>query len=124
MFFGRANQNPDNGQTAGEVYGMFRQLRHPEWLYIVEVLARLGPPDQKRGGCWIYRVNGQTFHGTKILPHIAGTSAVRYCFFGGDGAVSTVDDDWRPVNGRDPYQYPWMAPMVFGCGGQACVTPR
>ncbi len=121
LFFGRANQNSHNGNTAGEVYGTFGSFGIPSGSTSKEVLARLGPPDQKRGGCWIYRVNGDTFHGTKILPQIAGIDAVRYCFFGGD-VVSTVEDHWRPVNGRDPYPHPWMAPMVFGCGGQACVA--
>jgi hypothetical protein len=107
-----------SGHAAGEVYGTFGSFGVPSGSTPKEVLARLGPPDRKRGGCWIYGVSGHTFHGVKILPQIAGIDAVRYCFYG--GVVSIVEDHWRKVNGLDPFGEPWVGPMSFGCGGKPC----
>lgn len=122
VFFGRVSQHSRNGHAVGEVYGTFGSFGIASGSTAKEVLAKLGPPDEKRSGCWIYRVSGPTFHGTKILPQIAGIDAVRYCFGFGNGLVSDVEDHWRPVNGQNPYRYPWMAPMEFGCGGRACAA--
>jgi hypothetical protein len=65
-----------SGHAAGEVYGTFGSFGIPSGATSKEVLARLGAPDEKRDGCWVYRVNGKTFHGTRILPQIAGIDAV------------------------------------------------
>lgn len=113
-----------SGHAAGEVYGTFGSFGIPSGATSKEVLARLGAPDEKRDGCWVYRVNGKTFHGTRILPQIAGIDAVRYCFWSTVGVVSNVEDHWRPVNGLNPFAHPWMAPIEFGCGGEPCATPQ
>src|SRR6476469_8840978 len=58
--------------AAREVYGTFGSFGVASGSKPEEVIARLGPPDKKYGGCWIYRVSGHSFHGNKILPQIAG----------------------------------------------------
>lgn len=98
------------------VYGTFGAFGISYGWRPQQVLTLLGAPDQKAGGCWIYRIRGATFHGNKILPQIAGMDAVRYCF--SEGVVQTIEDHW--VNARGPFGKPWVPPTTWGCGGGPC----
>lgn len=101
-----------------EVFGTFGAFGVTDGMRSAEVLARFGAPDQKRSGCWIYRIREGTFHGIKLLPQVAGIDAVRYCFYG--GVVTVIEDHWRLVNGISAFGQPWIAPLTFGCGGKPC----
>jgi hypothetical protein len=109
--------NSHSSHVEREVYGTFGSFGVPSGSEPKEVLARLGPPDKKRGGCWIYRVSGHTFHGTKLIPQIAGIDAVRYCFY--SGVVAIIEDHWRPGT-YNLQQGPWQAPVTYGCGDGPC----
>lgn len=109
-------------RSSAEVYGTFGAFGVAYGVRSRQLLARFGPPDQRRGGCWIYRISGQTFHGTKLGPQLAGVDAVRYCFY--SGVLAIIEDHWRKTNGKYPYREPWAAPITYGCGGHACVRPQ
>ena len=105
-----------------EVYGTFGAFGVDSGSTPAQVRAKLGEPDRKRAGCWIYGVHGTSFHGSPVLPQISGIVAVRYCFL--DGVVSVVEDHWRKVKGKDPFPTPWVGPLSFGCGGKPCTLPQ
>lgn len=105
------------GPSSKEVYGTFGAFSIVSGMHANEVTALLGEPDQKRNSCWVYRIHGETFHGIKVIPQIAGMDAVRYCFYA--GVVAMIEDHWR--NGTyDPQIGPWQAPVTYGCGNGPC----
>jgi hypothetical protein len=112
---GRSHTRP---QSSKEVYGIFGAFGISYGTRPRQLLARLGAPDRKRAGCWIYRIRGGTFHGFKLIPEIARMDTVRYCFF--SGVVSIIEDHWRPAHPGSPDPQPWIAPLEFGCGGRPC----
>jgi hypothetical protein len=101
--------------SSKEVYGTFGTFGVAYGIRGSQLLKRFGEPDQKRNGCWIYRIRGTVFHGIKINPQTAGMDAVRYCFY--VGVVATIQDHWRPGMHMPE---PWTAPVTFGCGGGPC----
>jgi hypothetical protein len=114
------SQSQTSKQTSKEVYGTFGTFGTFGVVYGVhgsQLLARFGAPDQKRHGCWMYRIRGEAFHGIKLIPQIAGMDAVRYCFY--NGVVAIIKDHWRPGT-YNPQLGPWTAPVTYGCGGGPC----
>lgn len=105
-------------QTSKEVFGTFGAFGVAYGARGSRLLTRFGAPDQKRGGCWIYRIRGGAFHGIKLIPQIAGIDAVRYCFY--SGVVATIEDHWRRGMHNSPDPGPWTAPVTFGCAGKPC----
>lgn len=74
-----------------------------------QVLARIGPPNSKRGTCWTYAAHKGVVSGIYAGPY---TDAVRFCF--ANGIVSDVHDHeiaytWR--HQRVPAK--WSLPMTF-----------
>ncbi len=112
-----SGRNQSHSQSSKEVYGTFGAFSIVSGMHANEVIARLGEPDQKRNDCWIYRIHGETFHGIKILPQIAGMDAVRYCFY--VSVVAMIEDHWRKGT-YNPQIGPWQAPVTYGCGNGPC----
>jgi hypothetical protein len=111
------SQSKTSKQTSKEVYGTFGTFGVAYGVHGSQLLEEFGAPDQKRGGCWIYRIRGGEFHGIKLIPQIAGMDAVRYCFY--IGVVAMIEDHWRPGT-YNPQLGPWTAPVTYGCGGGPC----
>jgi hypothetical protein len=100
-----------------EVYGTFGAFGVAYGARESQLLTRFGSPDQKRNGCWIYRIRNGEFHGIKLIPQIAGMDTVRYCFY--TGVVAVIEDHWRPGT-YNAQQGPWLAPVTWGCGNGPC----
>ena len=115
---GRSSRSGSHNQSSKEVFGTFGAFGVAYGTHGTQLLARFGAPDQKRNGCWIYRIHGTTFRGIKLIPQIVGMDAVRYCFF--SGVVATIEDHWRPGMQKSPEPGPWTAPVTYGCGGKSC----
>lgn len=115
------------GHSSGppkEIYGTFGAFGVSYGTTGKQLLAKFGPPDAKRGGCWIYRIHGDTFRGIKLiqLPYVDG---VRYCFYG--KVVSEIEDHRTypaAVVKRFGPEKPWSPPLTYGCGGKACHPPQ
>jgi hypothetical protein len=114
----RGSQTQTAKQTSKEVFGTFGTFGVAYGVRGSQLLRRFGPPDQKRDGCWIYRIRGGAFHGIKLIPQIAGMDAVKYCFY--SGVVAIIKDHWRPGIHNSPEPEPWTAPVTFGCAGKPC----
>lgn len=113
---GNASRSPT--RSAKEVYGIFGAFGIAYGTAPSQLLARFGEPDRKSNRCWMYRIRGGAFPGTKLMPEIAGMNAVRYCFFA--GVVSMIEDHWRPGQKKSPAPGSWTPPLEFGCGGKPC----
>ena len=116
-----------SGHTAApakEIYGTFGAFGVSDGSTHKQLLAKLGAPDAKRAGCWIYKIHGDTFHGMKLiqLPYV---DAVEYCFYG--NVVSDIEDHRTypaAVIKRFGPQKPWSPPLTYGCGGKPCHAPQ
>lgn len=115
---GSSGRNGSQSQTTKEVFGTFGAFGVVYGIRGSQLLKQLGAPDQKRDGCWIYRIRGGVFHGIKLIPQIAGMDAVKYCFF--SGVVAFIKDHWRAGMHNSPDPEPWTAPLTFGCAGKPC----
>jgi hypothetical protein len=115
---GSSGRNGNQSQTTKEVFGTFGAFGVVYGVRGSQLLKQLGAPDQKRDGCWIYRIRGGAFNGIKLIPQIAGMDAVKYCFF--SGVVAFIKDHWRPGMHGSPDPKPWTAPVEYGCGGGPC----
>jgi len=104
-------------RSSAEVYGTFGAFGVAYGARESQLLTRFGPPDQKRNGCWIYRIRNGEFHGIKLIPQIAGMDTVRYCFY--TSVVAVIEDHWRSGT-YNPQQGPWLAPVTWGCGNGPC----
>ena len=109
---------PTAGQPSKPVYGTFGAFGVAYGAHGKQLLARFGTPDQKRNGCWMYRVSGDAFHGIKLNPQTAGMDAVRYCFY--SGVVALIENHWPSGIRNQLPSGKWMAPLTYGCGGGPC----
>jgi hypothetical protein len=114
---GSSGHSGSESKSSKEVYGTFGAFGVSYGVRGSQLLTRFGPPDQKRGGCWIYRVRGGAFHGIKLIPQIAGIDTVRYCFY--SSVVAIIEDHWRPGT-YNAQTGPWTAPVTYGCGDGPC----
>jgi hypothetical protein len=114
---GSASHDGKESQPSKEVYGTFGAFGVAYGVRPSQLLKRFGAPDQKRNGCWIYRI-GDTFRGIKLNPQTAGMDAVRYCFY--SGVLAIIEDHWPPGVRNHLPSGAWYAPMTYGCGGGPC----
>jgi hypothetical protein len=112
------SQSKTSKQTSKEVYGTFGTFGVAYGVHGSQLLARFGAPDQKRNGCWIYRIYGDAFHGIKLNAQTAGMDAVRYCFY--IGVVAIIKNHWPPGIRNNSQSGVWLAPLTYGCGGGPC----
>jgi hypothetical protein len=112
------SRSHNSEQTSKEVYGTFGTFGVAYGIRGSQLLTRFGAPDQKRNGCWIYRIHGDAFHGIKLNAQTAGMDAVRYCFY--SGVVAIIENHWPPGIRNNSQSGAWLAPLTYGCGGGPC----
>ena len=103
--------------AAKEVYGTFGAFGVSYGDTRTQLVARVGRPDRKRNGCWIYDVHDARLGDSTVPAQVGGMDAVRYCF--AEGVVSVIEDHWPPRSG---WPHPWIPPVTYGCGGKKCVV--
>jgi hypothetical protein len=115
---GSSSRSGRERRTSKEVYGTFGTFSVAYGARGNQLLARFGAPDQKRNGCWIYRIHGDAFHGIKLNPQTAGMDAVKYCFY--TGVVAIIKNHWPPGIRNNSPSGAWIEPLTYGCGGGPC----
>ena len=113
-----SGRNASRSRSSKEVYGTFGAFGVAYGARGRQLLTRFGRPDRKRNGCWIYRVDGDAFHGIKLNQQTAGMDAVRYCFY--SGVVAIIENHWPPGIRNHSPSGKWLVPLTYGCGGGPC----
>lgn len=79
-----------------------------------QVLQRLGRPERKEAGCWLYRAHAAKINGVGIDPSV---DAMKFCF--ADGVVSFIYSHYVAVTiHKRHYPAIWSVPLNIEPHGQ------
>jgi len=91
-----------------------------------QVLRRLGHPNRKQAGCWIYDAPDGKVNGHATLQG-AGVDAMKYCFAeGATGGLVVTRIEWHyKASTYHKVHYPaaWGQPEYIGCNTQHPCVP-